>query len=452
MPIVATPLTREPAHHALPLGPRLPLTLQTACCRWLPAWYFERCNVRLGDRFTIRAFDMPPLVFLSKPDDIHAVLTADASVLHPGPGAALISPLVGDRSFMLLDEEDHVRGRRAVAPAFHHSEICRHFPLVTEEIKRDVRSWPRDRVVRLDPLIRRLTLRIALRVIFGKELEDMQRLYACLDVMLTIALSLVLQEPKVRYLPGWRERWKVFIARRREVDAMIEQAIHDRRAEARTGHADLLDMLIASRQVDGSPMPHREIRDNLMSMLLAGHETTTGELAWAFQLLAHHKHVQERLSAEIVQADDDSYQRATINETMRRKPVFLFAIPRKVVTPIDIGGWTYGPPAHLVPCTYLMHHDPKFYRDPREFQPERFLNDPPQPRTFLPWGGGRKHCLGRHFALMEMKTILNQVLTHWALLPASKRIEHPRWRSAIVVPHAGCRVILQERRRRPRVG
>jgi len=181
-------------------------------------------------------------------------------------------------------------------------------------------------------------------------------------------------------------------------------------------------------------------------MILAGHETTTGELAWAFQLLAHNQDAQARLAEEIDSGTEDQYLTATVNETMRHKPVFLFTIPRAVAEPVEIGPWTYRPPAHLAGCTYLMHHNPELYPKPHQFRPERFIDEAPQPRTWLPWGGGRKHCLGRHFALLEVKTILRQVLANTTVLPASKHIEPPRWRSAILVPGAGGRAILQPRR------
>jgi cytochrome P450 len=219
-----------------------------------------------------------------------------------------------------------------------------------------------------------------------------------------------------------------------------------RRSETEDQRGDLLDMLLAAENPDGSSMSDREIRDNLMSMILAGHETTTGELAWAFQLLAHNPEVQDRLIEEIDSGGGEEYLTATVHETLRHKPVFLFAIPREVIEPVEIGGWTYRPPAHLMGCTYLMHHNPELFPNPHQFRPERFIDESQQPRTWLPWGGGRKHCLGRHFALLEVKSILREVLATKRVLPASDRIERPRWRSAILVPHAGGRVILRERR------
>jgi cytochrome P450 len=192
-------------------------------------------------------------------------------------------------------------------------------------------------------------------------------------------------------------------------------------------------------------MSDSELRDNLMSMILAGHETTAGEVLWAFQLLAHNPRVQRKLAAEIDEGTEERYLAAVVHETMRHSPVFLFAIPREVVKSIEIGGRTYHPPVRLIACTYLLHHDPKMYPQPHEFRPERFIDEPPEPRAWLPWGGGHKFCLGRRFALSEVKTILRQVLLTRTVLPASRHIERPQWRSAILVPHAGGRVVMRAR-------
>jgi cytochrome P450 len=429
----------------LPPGRRLPVPYQTVCCRWLPTHYIERCYAHLGARFTVYTIDMPPLVFLSRPEDIRAILTGDPSCLHPGAGSAIIEPLIGPRSFMLLEEEEHVCGRRAITPAFHQRMIAHHTELLSEAVEREVTSWPVDTAIPIDPLIRSLTLRVILRAIFSDEDTLLAELHERLMDMLSVTVSVVLQEPKVRYLPGWRKTWSNFLKERDEVDALIYRLVRRRRSEAVAEPTDLLDMLLAAVGVNAVEMSDHDIRDNLMSMILAGHETTTGELSWAFQLLAHNQHVQMQLVSELDRSSNEDYLIATINETMRRKPVFLFAIPRKVVKPIEIGNWLYPPPAHLVACTYLMHHNPELYSRPYEFRPERFLEEAPEPRTWLPWGGGRKHCLGRHFALLEVKAILRQVLSTRIVLPASKRIEHPRWRSAILVPHAGGRIIMRER-------
>jgi cytochrome P450 len=445
MPSIHSSRTTVRHKRTLPPGQHLPATFQTICCRGLPSAYIERCHAHLGDRFTIYPLGMPPLVFLADPSDIRAVLQSDPSDLHPGAGANMIAPLIGERSFMLLEEDEHICGRRTITPAFHQRMVADHTAMLYSAIEPEVASWPLDTNIPLHPRIRALTLRVILRAIFNDSDDELQPLHEQLMDMLSITVSIVLQEPKLRYAPGWCNTWKKFVKQRIGVDDLIRGLIRRRRFETGSQREDLLDMLLNAESADGSPMSDMDVRDNLMSMILAGHETTTGELAWAFQLLAHNPRVQDRLIEEIDNGTDEEYLTATVNETLRHKPVFLFAIPRKVIKPIEIGGWVYGPPAHLMACTYLMHHNPDLYPKPHEFRPERFIEETQQPRTWLPWGGGRKHCLGRHFALLEVKAILREVLSTRRVLPASRHIERPRWRSAILVPARGGRVILKSR-------
>jgi cytochrome P450 len=237
----------------------------------------------------------------------------------------------------------------------------------------------------------------------------------------------------------------VFLAHKVRVEAVIDLLIERRRKQERSQRRDLLDMLVereADRDVgdrDG------KLRDDLISMITAGHETTTGQLGWALQLLAHNPRAQKRLIEEIDAGSGEDYLTATIYETLRVRPVFLFTIPRAVVSQVEIGGHVYRPPAHLAACTYLMHRNPDFYPEPERFLPERFLKGQPRPPTWLPWGGGRKHCLGRHFAMLELKVLLRAILVRNRVLPVARTIEAPRWRSAIVVPGSGCRVRLRPR-------
>jgi cytochrome P450 len=420
--------------------------MQTLGCRWLPYAYMRYARELIGSRFTVYPLYMPPLVFLTDPDEIRSVLTAPASDLHPGAGSQILRPLIGERSFMLLEEDEHHQSRKAITPAFHRKMVAEHTAVLSDMVEREVATWPLERPIRLHPRIRALTLRVILRIIFSAQEDDiLERLHSQLIDTFSVTTSFVIQQPNLQYAPGWHRTWKTFSEDRGEADTLIYALFARRRAEHRSQPQDLLDMLLNAQGLDGSPMPDSEIRDNVMSMILAGHETTTGELTWAFQLLAHNQPVQDRLIHEIDRGSGEDYLTATVHETLRHKPVFLFAIPREVTGPITIGGVTYRPPVHLAACTYLMHHDPALYEQPDKFHPERFIEGTPPVKTWAPWGGGRKHCLGRHFALLEVKTILRDVLATLRVLPASRRIERPRWRSAILVPHAGGRVVLTRR-------
>jgi cytochrome P450 len=441
--------TRTPARRALPPGLPLPRAAQTfAIWRW-PHGCLERCRRRYGPRFTITMTSHPPLVFLSDREEVKAMLSAPADVLHPGEGAETVEPLVGDESFMLCDEEEHINGRRVILPPFHARVVREHADLIADVVQREIDSWPREVPFALHPRLRAMTLETILRVTFsvseGRADPHLQALRDRLLAMLSITSSAAFPEPLLRHGPG-RRVWTRFLRERAEVDELIYAIIADR-ARGEDGSDDLLGRLLRACNADGSPMSARQVRDNLMSIVLAGHETTASELAWTFQLLAHHPPVLERLTEEIDEAAGEEYLTATIQEVLRHRPVFLFAIPRAVKRPIEIGGWTYRPPSQLLACIYLLHHDPEVYPDPEQFRPERFLAAPPPGLMWLPWGGGRKRCPGSHLAMLEMKTVLRATLERVSVSPAGGCMERPRWRSVIVTPHAGSRVVLHRRGR-----
>jgi tetraprenyl-beta-curcumene synthase len=436
----------------LPRGPHAPRPAQTFVLWAAPFSLLSQCRKRYGSRFTLRPTSHPPLVFLCEREDIKTIIAAAADVLHPGEGAATVEPVVGRESFMLLDEEEHLAGRKTIAPAFHRTAVETHADLVAEIAAREVASWPQGIPFAVHPRLRALTLEVALRTTLGplgrgadKRLEDLRD---GLLQMLAVTGSVVFPEPLLRHGPG-RVIWRRFLREREDVDELIYEMIEDRR-RCKEGEINVLDRLLVGRNADGSPRSRQQIRDDLMSTILAGHETTAAELAWAFQLLAHNPLVLVRLLDAIDCDGGGEYLTATIQEVLRHRPVFLFTIPREVKQPIEIGGWVYRPPAQLLGCIYLLHHDPRHYPDPDSFCPERFLETAPTAQTWLPWGGGRRRCPGRHLAVLEMETVLRTVLQTMTVRPASKTIERPRWRSVIVTPHAGSRVVLQQRRRSTR--
>jgi cytochrome P450 len=433
----------------LPPGLCLPAAVQTFAFWGWPFAYLERCRGRYGSRFTLNATNYPPLVFLSDPDDIKTVITAPADALHPGEGADTIKPLVGGQSFMLGEGDEHLNGRRVILPSFHAGVVRAYSGVVVEIVQREVHSWPLDVPFALYPHLRALTLNTILRAIFGApgQISDhyLHTLHERLLAMLSVTASVAFSEPLLRHGHG-RAVWTRFLRDRAEVDELIYTVIQDQ-GRLDDNPNNLLSRLLEARNTDGSPMSPRQVRDNLMSIVLAGHETTASELAWAFQLLAHNPDVLAKLTEEIDGDCGDEYLTATIQEVLRHRPVFLFAIPRAVKRSIEIGGWIYRPPAQLLGCIYLVHHDPALYPEPHEFRPERFLEGQPSPQTWLPWGGGRKRCPGLHLATLEMKTVLRTVLESMTVSPASRHMECPRWRSVIVTPHAGSRVVLHRRER-----
>ena len=449
MPVAAHTSTLRRLKGELPPSPPQPAALQTLAGRRWAYSYFKYCQRTCGDPFTLYPLDMLPMVFFADPEEVRRVLTGDAAQLHAGAGAKSIAPLIGQHSFMLLEEDEHVWGRKVVASAFHKRMVREQTAALIDVVEAAVRSWPLGTPVRLLPRIRSVTLTVILRVIFGED-SELVSLHGLLTRMLGVADTLLLQGPRLQHVAGWRGIWRRFVGERREVNELIRQLVTRRERVCEPGkRADPLDMLLSATNTDGSPLSKQQIRDQLMSMIVSGHETTTGELAWAFLMLAHNQTAQDHLADEL-DGDGSEYLTATVHETLRHKPVFVFTIPREVVTPVEIGAWTYKPPVQLVACTYLLHHNPDLFPNPDTFRPERFLGAGSQSRTWLPWGGGRKHCLGRHFAMLEVTTILRHVISTSAILPASERVERPRWRSAILVPAGGARVVLQSRNGRRR--
>lgn len=427
----------------LPPSAPAPAILQTIACRIRPLEYLHWCRKQIGTRFTIKPTLMPPLVFLCDPAEIRATVRAPLDVLHGGKGAKMTAPLFGEGSFLLRDEEDYLSLRDTITPAFHRHLVNDHRGMVDELARQHVATWPSGQVTQTYPWIASLTMAVILRTVFADGTPSQNELHAGMLRMLDVAASLVLQQPQLRYFPGWRNTWRTFTVARGGVDTLLSNIIRCRRSEPR-GQGDLLEMLLDGRRADGRPLSDSELRDNLVSIVVAGHETTASTLAWAVQLLAHHPRVQATLVSEL-DAGRDEYLAATINEVIRHRPVFLFTPPRAVHRPIEIGGRTYHPPVHLLGCTYLMHHAPELFANPSVFWPERFLDAPPL-KAWLPWGGGKKICPGRHLALMELRSALRAILSRYRLAPASPKLERPRWRSALVTPHAGAAAILHPHR------
>jgi cytochrome P450 len=231
---------------------------------------------------------------------------------------------------------------------------------------------------------------------------------------------------------------------REEVDRLVFELIDERRADG-SEREDVLAMLLAARHEDGSPMSPQELRDELMTLLVAGHETTASELAWAFERLTRTPRVLGRLVEEVDGDDGDAYLTATVQETLRRRPVLPNAAPRLVKQPAEIGGWSYSPGVCVVANAYLLHHDPEIYPDPYDFRPERFLDEPPGTYTWIPFGGGRRRCLGAGFAMLEMKLVLRAVLVRSDVRLAGDRLELSRRRAITLSPRRGAPAVLRER-------
>ena len=428
----------------LPPGPRLPRTLQTIAWWNRPVPFLERCRERYGKRFTMRLLQTPPFVHHSDPEHLRDIFTAPPEVLHPGEGARILEPVVGANSVILLDERAHLSQRKLMLPAFHGEKMQRLSGLMREVTERELERWPRGEPISLHPRLQALTLEIILRTVFG--LESGARLDAMRD-RLTGILQFGARPGSMLPVLQRGKAWREFLRGREEADAMIYETIDERRREGEADRDDVLAMLLQARHEDGSPMSPLELRDELMTLLVAGHETTASELAWAFERLTRTPDVLARLTDAIDSDDGDAYVTATVQETLRRRPVLPNAAPRLVMQPVEVGGWRYEPGVCLIADGYLVHHDPDIYPDPYAFRPERFLDEQPGTYTWIPFGGGRRRCLGASFAMLEMKIVLRALLEQNELSPAAPGDEGTRRRSITLSPKAGSRAVLRTRRR-----
>jgi cytochrome P450 len=306
-----------------------------------------------------------------------------------------------------------------------------------------VARWPRDEPVALHPRLQSLTLEVILRAVFG--LEAGERLDALRD-RLTRILEFGSRPASMLPVLQRGRTWQEFERRRAEADAVIYETIDERRG-AHNGDGgsygdDVMAMLLEARHEDGSPMSNVELRDELMTLLVAGHETTASELAWAFERLARTPAVSARLVEEIDSGDGDAYLTATVQETLRHRPVLLNAAPRLTMEPVEIGGWKYPEGVCLLPDAYLIHHDPEIYPEPYAFRPERFLDEGPGTYTWIPFGGGVRRCLGAAFAQFEMAVVLRELVRRHQIKPANPASERNYRRAITETPRHDAEVIL----------
>lgn len=433
----------------LPPGPTYPAVVQITGFWTRPLPFLERCRARYGPRFTIRLPTAPPFVMITDPAEVKQVFMAPPDVLRPGQGARVLEPIIGSNSVILLDGDAHMAQRKLMLPAFHGERMERLTDLMTEVTAEEIERLPRGVPVELHARMQDLTLKVILRAVFGLEPGPrFDELHSRLQTMLAYGdgpLSLAAPQPDtLAYgLFGLLPPVRRFLRDQSVTDQLIFDLIAERRAED-ADRDDVLAMLLEARHEDGSPMSQQELRDELMTLLVAGHETSASTLAWAFARLTEEPAVLARL-ADAVDADDDAYVTATIQETLRRRPVLPNVAPRLVAKPIEVGGWAYPEGCCLVPNGYLIHHDPEIYPDPYAFRPERFLDEQPGTYTWIPFGGGRRRCIGASFAMLEMKIVLRSILTACRLSSTGQGVEVARRRNITIRPQRGATALLEDR-------
>ncbi len=424
----------------LPPGPRYPLALQTLGWITRPGPFMERCRDRYGDAFTLRIANEDTWVMLSDPAAVKQVFTGDAKLLHAGEANGVLRPIVGPNSVLLLDDRAHMAQRKLLLPPFHGERMKAYGELMETAAEAEIASWPGGEIVATRPAMQRITLEIVMRAIFGiSDTSGLERLRAALTSMLDwttkpsrLVLLVAAGTKGIPRIPEYR-------AVMGELDAVIAEEIGRRRVAPDVAERDdVLSMLLGARhEDDGSPMTDAELRDELVTLLVAGHETTATALSWALERLARHPDAWARL-----RSGDEPYVDAVIKETLRLRPVLPIVL-RRLKAPMEIGGWELPEGVSAVPCIYLMHRRPDLYPDPLAFRPERFLEQPAGTYTWIPFGGGVRRCLGASFAQFEMAAVLRVLARRCERLEPDALVpERTARRSITLVPAREGRVLV----------
>jgi cytochrome P450 family 135 len=423
----------------LPPGPGLPRALQTVGWVFRTGPFLKRCRDRYGDMFTLRVAQELTWVMISDPDTVQQVFKGDPRLLHAGEANEVLLPLVGRNSVLQLDEGPHMRERKLMLPAFHGERMTRYRDLMRRAAERELERWPLGEAFPLRPRMQAVTLEVIIGAVFGfreRDRVDLARRLLTEALDLTTdwrsMLALVLLGPKRVH------DWRFFQRELDPVNELILEEIRRRRgAHDLEQRDDVLSLLVQARHEDGRPMSDAELRDELMTLLAAGHETTATALAWALERLVRHPDKMERLA----QGDED-YLDAVVKETLRLRPVIPIVV-RKLMEEMEIGGRRLPAGVSVAPCIYLVHRRPDVYPDPERFRPERFLDQPAGTYTWIPFGGGVRRCLGASFAMFEMKTVLQAIVERLTLRPARPEPERIRRRAITLTPEHGGEVLVE---------
>jgi cytochrome P450 len=414
------------------------------------AWGFmAQARKAYGETFTVHLPGAKNWVFLTDPEHVKQVYTGDPAIFHAGEGNSILLPLLGRHSVLLLDEKPHMRQRKLLLPPFHGKRMAGYEELMRGIARDTIDRWPTGTPLKAWPQMQEVTLEIIMRAVFGvAEGARLDRLRSALETLMaevtrprTMILMALMGEKRFARLHAVQSRLRAVddvlmpeIAARRQVDDLDERS-------------DILSMLLQARDEDGQYMGDRELRDELMTLLVAGHETTATSLSWALEKLVRHPEALRRLQDEVREGESDVWMTAVVRETLRLCPVISITV-RELQAPIEIAGHRLPVGTRVVPCIHLVHRRPDLYPDPDAFRPERWLDQTPGTYTWIPFGGGVRRCLGASFALFEMKTILGEIVRSMDLQTTTAPTERMRSRAITRTPGGQAEIVVARRLQR----
>ena len=425
---------------AAPPRVRLPALLQGAAFAIDTIGFLEWCRDRYGDVYEVRLPGMGKFVYIADPALIKQVFAADRDIGLAGEARRpFFEPLLGTQSLLTTDGEQWERQRKLIGPPFHGELIENYRDQIHDIAAAEVERWPRGMPMPLRPRMQAITLEVILRLVFGiEDAARLERLRELLPKLGDQGAWLFWLQPHTRYM--WFPPMKAVFRTRDAVDEILFDEIAKRRADPRVAErTDVLSLLIAEGEADD-----QELRDELMTLLAAGHETTATSLAWAFERLARHPEVVERIRAE----ESEEYVDAVVKETLRIRPVVTDVI-RKLKEPMQLGEWEIPVDRHPTPAIALVQRDGALYDDRLAFDPDRFIGNPKAFSGWIPFGGGRRRCVGSHMALLEMKVVIKAVLDQVDLEPRDRRDERARLHHITLVPSRGALLAVRPRRDAP---
>ncbi len=434
---------------ALPPGPRMHALAQTLAWTVSPTWMMDRCAERFGEAFTLTFWPSGmKLAVVSGPEAIKTVFTAPPDVAPSAAGDSPVRPVMGPSSVIVLTGAEHMRQRKLLLPPFHGERMREYEQTIVQETRRDMASWPLGEPMRVHERTRAITLEVILRAVFGVEAQRMARMRDAVSGLLAPVnplrlLAMALSRPSMERPTG------AFGRALDTLDAAIYDELDRRRAQADLSErTDILSLLLQARDEDGEAMTDDELRDELVTLLLAGHETTATSVAWAIERLVRYPRKLARLLAEIDAGGEERYMTAVVNETLRVRPV-VPVVARRLEADLEVGGRVLPAGTRVTPSIWLTNRSSRVYANPRRFEPERFLEGAPDTFAWIPFGGGIRRCIGASFAQLEMRLMLRTMLAELEpSLPRGRRArrdEQIRRRAITLVPSRGASAIWHAR-------
>ncbi|HEV2859250.1 MAG TPA: cytochrome P450 [Solirubrobacterales bacterium] len=411
-----------------------------------PLGFISRYRERYGDIFTVRFPFFGQIVYVASPELVKEVFTASPGVFHAGEAnATVLEPALGPNSVLTLDDEPHLRQRKLLLPPFHGERVRRYGELIEEVTRQDMETWPVGEPFALHPHTQRITLTVILRAVFG--ITDRARIDRAAELINEFSdrVTTITRMPFLRHGFGRRlGPWRRFVRARNRLDAFIYEEIALRRKQTEgegEERDDVLSLLLQARDDDGSPMSDTELRDELVTVVGAGHETTATGLAWALERLLRTPLALERLRESIAAGEDD-YLEATVRETLRVRPVVV-DVARKLTAPASVGGYELPAESFVLPAIAAVHFRDDLYPQARAFRPERFLDGKADNYAWIPFGGGVRRCIGAAFAEFEMRIILREIVSRAQLRAPDPAPEKVATRHITLAPANGTQVVLE---------